>query len=765
MSIAKHIHVETAYTRSINLERDAKNISFDASYIPTSKALRTLGTIASRFNDEGQPRAWSLIGPYGSGKSSFALFLSELLSEPKAEKTAAARKLLKKHNPDLAAVFHKETARSDGYVKVLISGTPERLSLRYLEGLYSAFDEYWQGRRGRKPEVLKKMRENLNAKEVAVSELIAYTQKAQDALGKVGCPGLLVIFDEFGKFLEYESQFQSVNDVFLLQALAEHAHSAQGTRLLLLVLLHQSIEQYARGVGESLKNEWAKIQGRFEEIPFLESAEQTLRVVSAAISQQGIGNIAEKSIRTEIKSSVDVLLQEAVLPSSLTMLEAEQFFMGLYPLHPVSAMILPQLCQLISQNERTLFSYIGSHEDSGFRYMLERIETLGNFITPDQVFDYFLANQASVGGDYLTQRRWAEAISVLERIPTADYQQLRLLKTIGLINLLGNRGRIRASENLLNLVYGGGTKSSLKKLQNASALVHRKFNNEYRVWQGSDFDIETRLQDQLNQLGQFSLAEEITNNQALAPVVARKYSIERGALRYFTITFVNALNYKRVEIGLNPQIFVYLAAGQDDQDTYDKKARRHLEKYGLVAYSQNGQALRQLVSERLALEAIERNAKELNEDPVAKKEFGSRLSSIRQAELRFVTQLITSPDRSSWYFRGKQLNVNNRRDFQERLSEVLVELYSKAPEIHNELINRDKPSSQAAAARNKLLSYMIDADRVKLADLGMENEKFPPEKAIYGAVLKSTGIHRKTEKGWGLAKPRRKYSSTRLGAY
>ena len=90
---------------------------------------------------------------------------------------------------------------------------------------------------------------------------------------------MMIVFDEFGKFLEYESRFLGVNDVFLLQALAEHAHAGHSTKIILLVLLHQSIEQYARGVGESLKNEWAKIQGRFEEVPFLESAEQTLRVV------------------------------------------------------------------------------------------------------------------------------------------------------------------------------------------------------------------------------------------------------------------------------------------------------------------------------------------------------------------------------------------------------------------------------------------------------------------------------------------------------
>lgn len=757
MSIQKYIQVETAYTRSINLERDSQQDSFDSSYIPTSRALRTLSSISARLTEDDQPRAWSLIGPYGSGKSSFALFLSELLASPNSEKAKAARSLLKKHDQELERVYRAETDGTDGYLEVLISGTPERLSMRYLSGLHQALVGYWSGRKDKKPKVLTLMQECIDKGEVSVSQLLKFTKLTQDALKGVGCPGILIIFDEFGKFLEYESRFLGVNDVFLLQTLAEHAHSAHETRLLIFVLLHQSIEQYARGVGESLKNEWAKIQGRFEEVPFLETAEQTLRVVSAAIQQRDIDAKAQTKIDKEVSKAVGILQEEGVLPSSLAKAEACELFAGVYPLHPTSAMLLPQLCQLISQNERTLFSYLGSREQSGFRDMLSSLENLGEFIRPDHIFDYFLANQPSVNGDFLTQRRWAESVSVIERIPNITENQASILKAIGLVNLLGNRGGIKASEGFLSSVYGKNVGDDLAMLGQMSAIVHRKFNNEYRVWQGSDFDLEARLQEQLNQLGPFSLAEEVSNSQALSPVVARKYSIEKGALRYFTLKFVDALNFSEVKATLTPQIFIFLASGQDDESLYKSEARGHLTEFGLVAYSQGGQALRTIVAERLALEAIERSAKELSEDPVAKKEFDTRLATIRQAERRHVTQIISNPENSSWYYKREELAVRDRREFQEQLSFVLEDMYPYAPEVHNELINRDKPSSQAVAARNKLMSLMI-SDAVKEPDLGIEQKKFPPEKAIYRALLKETGIHQKTEKDWELKAPSRKRS-------
>ena len=98
--------------------------------------------------------------------------------------------------------------------------------------------------------------------------------------------GLLIVIDELGKFLEYETRHFGTDNIFLLQELAELAFSKHKTKLALMVMLHQSIEQYARGLGATEKNEWAKIQGRFESINFIDTSEQTLRIVARAIEHK-----------------------------------------------------------------------------------------------------------------------------------------------------------------------------------------------------------------------------------------------------------------------------------------------------------------------------------------------------------------------------------------------------------------------------------------------------------------------------------------------
>ena len=71
--------------------------------------------------------------------------------------------------------------------------------------------------------------------------------------------------------------------MFVLQTLAEFADRSAKTPLFLMTILHQAFELYAERAGKSQQEEWAKVQGRFEDIAFLESTEQVLRLVGTAL--------------------------------------------------------------------------------------------------------------------------------------------------------------------------------------------------------------------------------------------------------------------------------------------------------------------------------------------------------------------------------------------------------------------------------------------------------------------------------------------------
>ncbi|MCY4328486.1 MAG: hypothetical protein OXC48_00135 [Endozoicomonadaceae bacterium] len=568
MSLKHKIHVNAHYTRSVNLERDASSVDVISAYIPTSRALKLFKRVADSFYQQTMPRAWSLIGPYGSGKSSCSVFLSQLLSSPKLQATQIALEKLKETAPDIAKQFERETKKSSGYLQVLITGSPEPLWKKIVQGLSDAAENFLNN--AGKFKVIRDLKELAMQKTSSIPDLLQQVEALQKTLASKNCKGICFVIDELGKFLEFEARHYGANDIYLLQSLAEHACKPSECNLFLFVLLHQSFEQYAKGLGESLKNEWSKVQGRFEDIPFLESAEQVLRIVGSAFSHK-LTPKEKAGITEQIKTITQTMGECSALPGVIDEAQATKLFYSCYPLHPVSAILLPILCQKIAQNERTLFSYLGSREEFGLQNMIERMNTLNDLVCPHHIYDYFITNQPAALGDYTTHRRWAEVVTAIDRLGDAPDEQIRLLKTIGLLNIIGAKGGLKPSKQLLETC--GKSKravaNSLKALIDKSIITFRRFSGEYRVWQGSDFDLEEALQQSLDAIGQFSLATELNHINAFMPVVARRYTIKSGALRYFIPEFVDAQTYKLSPAkSVNPRIIFFLAMTQDDEKIF-----------------------------------------------------------------------------------------------------------------------------------------------------------------------------------------------------
>ena len=98
------IGIRSTFTRSINIQRDKESVNAIEAYVPTSRAIDVLEQVSSGLNQQPSNRAIALIGPYGSGKSVFSLFLSALLSAKDSAENKAACSRLKAETPDSAKV-------------------------------------------------------------------------------------------------------------------------------------------------------------------------------------------------------------------------------------------------------------------------------------------------------------------------------------------------------------------------------------------------------------------------------------------------------------------------------------------------------------------------------------------------------------------------------------------------------------------------------------------------------------------------------------
>lgn len=223
MSLQDNIIVNTHYTRSINIERDSSSVEVVKAYIPTSRALRTFARVADTLHSKQAPRAWSWVGPYGSGKSSASVFLGQLLSNPEGDAAQAALKVLSKADKEIATVFKEAVNDTSGCLKILLTGSPGPMGSCLVNSLATAAEDYWSGRRGKTPALVSELKALSQQKKINVSAVIAAVAALQQALSKTGCAGIVLVIDELGKFLEYEARHYGANDIYLLQALAEHA--------------------------------------------------------------------------------------------------------------------------------------------------------------------------------------------------------------------------------------------------------------------------------------------------------------------------------------------------------------------------------------------------------------------------------------------------------------------------------------------------------------------------------------------------------------
>ena len=476
MKLAKKIATDPWFSRSINLTRDIDSDDSITAYVATSTTQTTLESISKGFEKSKYPRAWTLIGPYGSGKSSFGLFLNALASsENKSLQTKALNKL-----SDFDQTLSQNVTnhfKKKKIFKVVLSGSYDLFEKHLIRGLSEAIHRSEDNKKISSK--LKKATETLAKKaDPNASEVITLIEMLQGDLKTLGYKGIFITVDELGKFIEFAGAKKK--DIFLLQQLAELTVDDKPVPLFFIGMLHQSLDYYAQNLSIEIKNEWKKIQGRFEEVAFIESSEQMIRILGGAINSSY--NQTDKSkIRSGIKDCVYYFLSSKVFPNLSGKRPSLELFEGAYPLHPSSAAILPILAQKLGQNERTVFTYLGSKESFGFQEQIQMKESF-DFIMPNDIFDYFYTNQSSYINDHVVNKRWIEILNALDRLNDDDENLVNLLKTIGLLNLVGSFSSISCTKELLEKIFPKEPISSmLKKLEKKSLIIFRKFNEEYRI--------------------------------------------------------------------------------------------------------------------------------------------------------------------------------------------------------------------------------------------------------------------------------------------
>ena len=132
-----------------------------------------------------------------------------------------------------------------------------------------------------------------------------------------GCAGLMIVVDEMGKFLEYAALHPEWGDMQVLQELAEAAARSHADPVLFVTILHQAFEEYGHRLSSSQRVEWQKVQGRFVDIPFGDSPEETLRMLGQALKQTADAE-ADTWLEDALEQGMGACRQLRIIPSSVS---------------------------------------------------------------------------------------------------------------------------------------------------------------------------------------------------------------------------------------------------------------------------------------------------------------------------------------------------------------------------------------------------------------------------------------------------------------
>ena len=734
--LADHISVLDRFARSANLERDVDRPEPLDGYIVTARALDVVDRIAAAAASGPAGGAWSLTGPYGSGKSSLALLLDAAFGPASPTRTLAWR-LIDETSPAVGESIRQAHERhhttNAGFHRGLITANREPIGHTAFRALHSAvlrrFGRFPSSRTFRAAHTLRRALEDATTNDLRRTGPSA-TATVEIARCLAEDAPLLLVIDEFGKNLEAIGDSTEA-DPYLLQQLAE-AGQGSGLPIFLLTLQHLSFEDYLAGAGGPRRREWAKVQGRFEDIAYVESARQTRALIGTAfvVGDENLRNRIARWARPHAKAMRSLGITEMADPEVVA---------SCYPLHPLTAMLLPELCNRYGQHERTLFSFLAGQHSAGAASSLAttRLPSRGSLpsLGLGTVYDYFVSSetQAAMSSDRL--RRWTEIALRLRDLHGLTPRQIRLAKAIALLNLVSVGGTVRASSEMLSLAEVDSAET-LAGLEAAGVAIYRNFADEYRIWQGTDVDIRRLLELAHQKVRGRSLPEILSGLDQPVPVVAARHSAEHDVLRVFTRRYAAGGELVEPLDAFSPYDGEVLLVVSVDRGLPKLAAPTAAAKPVVAAVPSDLTALHGIAGEVAALTFVLEDPT-VESDWVARREVAERLAE-SQAALRHAITATFGAGACRWVLidaSGVQELPAGRGSA--ALSEAADLAYPSTPTIGNEMLNRTDLTSQGAKARRLLLEAMIEHGSE--ANLGLEG--YGPEVAMYRAFLARTGLH------------------------
>lgn len=681
--------MQTKFTTSVNIIRDSHR---EINYIPTPNANRAVNQISNDFKKG--IRSFNIIGSYGTGKSSFLWAYQQTVEEKKR------------------------------FFNIGLINNPSFEIINFIgeyKSITNVFAEHFE----------------VKAKRTETENILSEIFNRYYDLGKKN-PLLIIVIDEFGKFLEYAAQNSPEKELYFIQQLAEFANNSE-YNILLVTTMHQNFDAYAFSLTSSQKQEWTKVKGRFKEITFNEPVEQLLFLAAEHLNKKSIASSNDKTV----KKVLELTLKTKAFNTNTDYLT--EIAERLYPLDMLAASIITVSLQRYGQNERSLFSFLEATDYTGLNSLEWKKQN--PYYNIACVYDYLVFNFYS----FINSRfnpdfaAWSAIKNTLEQAERVFENNIvnyaKIIKAIGLLNITAATGALLDKPFLVNyskLCLGiNNAESLIEELEKRKIILFRTYSKKYVLFEGTDLDIQSALIDAGNRLSEISDVPTLLNKNYQLPLVfAKQFSYTSGSPRFFEYK----ISDYPIDIAPTGEIDGFINLIFSDKFLINEVKKKSTDQNEAILYGvyKNSKSIKDLLFE------IEKTKQVIQEQERANDKIAIReLTIIMQHQQNLLNHKILNSFYSKskeivWVYHGEIKEVSSKKEFNKLLSQICEQVYSEAPKFFNELVNKHKISSSIHTAKKNYLRALVN--NWSQPDLGFEKTKFPPEKTIYLSLIKENGI-------------------------
>lgn len=826
------------FQRSINIAYDVEDTDFVASYIPTLNGAKALASILHNTLPNTNQRAHVLHAAYGSGKSLLGVVLNAFVSQDAHYQSAISvvQNRLARTFPEQANHVNDFLDRGTRLLPIILSGDEGYFTTALLRALSRALTQHnipelrlntsfqaalniidlWKSDY---PEAFLQLKLKLSQKGLLPDELVnnlqalksnalalftqlypeitagahfdpylglnleSVFQATAEALHDFGYDGILILWDEFGRFLD-----SRVGDVFSeeaahLQSFAEYCCRSGSSQVHLVLITHRVISGYASGFPVSYQKEWARIAERFLAHDISSDPTTTYRLVAEAFS---IPSADAWRDFTEVHRSQ--FNQLTALSFELSLFDElddaflrRQIIERAWPLHPLSVYALPRLASRVAQNERTLFTFIAADEpETVIERLIQHKETNTWWLVRlDSVWDYFTESIRSNVGAGGTHTVWSGAMYALSKVSKDDIQTQSLIKALAILLIVSeinfqsrtNLGHIVPTTDLLAWALDISPEEVTARLEilvQRRAVIYRRSDGYWNFTRGSDVDLDTELNKAIDRYVYTpqQIRQILEQDFPLPYHLPRGYNQEKSIIRFFRgfYCWPNEIKNTSTEAFLKQGneyadgAIIYVLTTNVAEREQAIEAIQEL-KSGRVLYviPDHPLPIVEPVQELFALRDMSNNAAFMQQDERLASEIGFLVEDVRHRLIRALKAFFEPhSSRATWWWYENACWSSghlSEEKVSKLLSRLCYEWFSVTPILNNELVNKHEPTVQQERAIEKVIDALLHFPHDNLPpDLGVIGHG--PDWLIVKTLLERTKLIRPIATGQNfLSKP------------